>query len=242
LSVHERRVLGVLVEKAKTTPDSYPLTLNALTTDCNQKSNRDPVLDLNDLDVEEALGGCQKKSLVFKITGSRVERWKHNLYEAWQLNKVELAVLGELLLRGAQTEGDLRSRASRMEPIPDLEALRAALRPLSQRGLIVYLTPQGRRGTTVTHGLYPPQELQRLRATHPADEDYAAVSSSPSATPGVEYPGLPLSEPAKVLLLETHIAALQAEVTMLRQQVTELQTTVATLGSQLRSLKDALGA
>src|SRR5271168_1677490 len=87
LSVDERRVLGVLVEKAKTTPDIYPLSLNALTTGSNQKSNRDPVLDLNDLDVEEALASCQKKGLVFKITGGRVDRWKHNLYEAWQLNK-----------------------------------------------------------------------------------------------------------------------------------------------------------
>ena len=105
LSVNERRVLGVLVEKAKTTPDAYPMSLNALTTGCNQKSNRDPVLDLNDLDVEEALTNCQKQLLLFKITGGRVERWKHNLYDAWQLNKVEIAVIGELLLRGAQTEG-----------------------------------------------------------------------------------------------------------------------------------------
>src|SRR5262245_27054437 len=88
LGVNERRVLGVLVEKAKTTPDAYPLSLNALTTGCNQKSNRDPVLDLNDLDVEEALTSCQKKGLAFKITGGRVERWKHNLYEAWRVNKV----------------------------------------------------------------------------------------------------------------------------------------------------------
>src|ERR1700738_1274389 len=88
LSLHERRVLGALVEKAKTTPDAYPLSLNALTTGSNQKSNRDPILDVNDLDVEEALTSCQKKGLVFKITGGRVERWKHNLYEAWKLSKV----------------------------------------------------------------------------------------------------------------------------------------------------------
>src|SRR5262245_7660761 len=89
LSIHERRVLGVIVEKAKTTPDAYPLSLNALATGCNQKSNRDPLLDLNDLDVEEALGTCQKKGLVFKITGGRVDRWKHGLYEAWNVGKVD---------------------------------------------------------------------------------------------------------------------------------------------------------
>src|SRR4051812_1877081 len=113
LSVNERRVLGVLVEKAKTTPDAYPLSLNGLITGCNQKSNRDPLLDLSDIDVEEALAACQQKRLAFKITGGRVERWKHNLYDAWKINKVEIAVLGELLLRGPQTEGELRTRASR---------------------------------------------------------------------------------------------------------------------------------
>src|SRR6516165_5409947 len=100
LDMQERRVLGVLVEKAKTTPDTYPLSLNALTTGCNQKSNRDPILNLSDLDVEETLDRCQKNGLVIKITGGRVTRWKHNLYDAWRVDKVDLAVLGELLLRG----------------------------------------------------------------------------------------------------------------------------------------------
>src|SRR5215470_424153 len=134
----ERRVLGVLVEKAKTTPDTYPLSINALVTGCNQKSNREPILNLTDLEAEEALARCQKNGLAIKITGGRVVRWKHNLYDAWHVNKVELAVLGELLLRGPQTEGELRSRASRMEPIEDLDALRAVLRPLPERGLVVY--------------------------------------------------------------------------------------------------------
>ena len=100
LSLPERRVLGVLVEKAKTTPDAYPLSLNALVTGCNQKSNREPVLNLSDLDVEDALTDAQKKGLVLKVTGlsgSRVERWRHNLYDSWRVNKVELAVLAELL-------------------------------------------------------------------------------------------------------------------------------------------------
>src|SRR6516162_7480604 len=117
LDMRERRVLGVLVEKAKTTPDAYPLSVNALVTGSNQKSNRDPILNLTDLEVEDTLARCQKKALAIKITGGRVVRWKHNLYEVWHVDKVELAVLGELLLRGPQTEGELRSRASRMEPI-----------------------------------------------------------------------------------------------------------------------------
>src|SRR5262245_37238941 len=91
LDMNERRVLGVLIEKAKTTPDAYPLSVNALVTGSNQKSNREPVLNLSEIDVEEALARCQKKGLAIRLTGGgRVERWKHNLYEAWTPDKVEL--------------------------------------------------------------------------------------------------------------------------------------------------------
>jgi uncharacterized protein YceH (UPF0502 family) len=162
----ERRTLGVLVEKAKTTPEAYPLSLNALVTGSNQKSNRDPILDLTDADIEDALAECQKTGLVTQIIGGRVERWRHNLYDVWRVNKVELAVLTELLLRGPQTEGELRGRASRMEPIADLDALRAVLKPLAERKLVVYLTEEGKRGTTVTHGFHDAAELERLRKHH----------------------------------------------------------------------------
>ncbi|MCS7047613.1 MAG: YceH family protein, partial [Gemmataceae bacterium] len=155
----DRRVLGVLVEKAKTTPDAYPLSLNALTVGCNQKSNRDPVMNLGEEQVEAALASLQRRGLVTRVTGGRVDRWRHNLYDQWQVGKVEMAVLAELLLRGPQTEGELRGRASRMEPIDDLEALRATLRPLAERRLIVYLGPEGRRGTLITHGFHPAEEL-----------------------------------------------------------------------------------
>src|SRR5205085_5674714 len=128
----------------------------------NQKSNRDPLLNISDLDVEGALPSLQQKGLVTRITGSRVERWRHNLYDVWTVNKVELAILAELLLRGAQTEGELRGRASRMEPIEDLDSLRAELKPLVERKLVVYLGPEGRRGTQLTHGFHAPKELEYL--------------------------------------------------------------------------------
>ena len=163
----ERRVLGVLIEKAKTTPDAYPLSLNALVTGCNQKSNRDPVMNLSDAEVENALSGLQKKSLVNRLQGSgRVERWRHIAYETWKVDKVELAILAELLLRGPQTEGELRARASRMEPIDDLDQLRVILKRMTERQFVVYLTPEGRRGTVLTHGFHTPAELDRLRAGH----------------------------------------------------------------------------
>jgi len=185
-----RRVLGVLVEKAKTTPDAYPMTLNGLLAGSNQKSNRDPVLSLDEGQVEEALEALQKALLVIRITGSgRVDKWRHNLYEAWRVEKVELAILAELLLRGTQTEGELRTRTSRMEPIEDLDALRNALKPLRDRKLIVYVTPEGRRGTLLTHGFLLPGELDRLRArlgTTDTHEEEPAGTAVREDRPGLE--------------------------------------------------------
>jgi uncharacterized protein YceH (UPF0502 family) len=249
LSLPERRVLGVLVEKAKTTPDAYPLSLNALVTGCNQKSNREPVLNLSDLDVEDALTAAQKKGLVLKVTGlsgSRVERWRHNLYDSWRVNKVELAVLAELLLRGPQTEGELRGRASRMESIDDLDALRSVMRLLAERRLVVYLTPEGRRGTVVTHGFHPPNELERLRATTQEVEPPAPAAPAPPAARPTPAPApAPAARPAgdaAIQALETRLAEARAEITALRAAVTALQGTVSDLAGQLRGLKDALGA
>ena len=111
-------MLGVLVEKAKTTPEYYPLTIAAIVTGCNQKSNRDPVTNYDADDVEEILQDLRKKGAVVMVeAGGRVVRWKHTLYDWLKVSKVELAVIAELLLRGPQTEGDLRARASRMEPL-----------------------------------------------------------------------------------------------------------------------------
>jgi uncharacterized protein YceH (UPF0502 family) len=230
LDTLERRVLGVLVEKAKTTPDAYPLSLNALVTGCNQKSNRDPVLQLTEDQVEEALGRCQRKGLVIKITGSgRVVRWRHNLYEAWLVDKEDLALLAELLLRGPQTEGELRTRASRMEPLDDLDALRAALRPLVERKLVHYLTPEG-RGAVVTHGFHEPDELARLRAVN-AGQPAAAL---PAANV-VSQPPAPARETVN------QAVEVQAEVGELKRAVVELRAAVAALQQEVRGLKQALG-
>lgn len=214
LSTHERRVLGVLIEKQKTTPDIYPLSPNALLTGCNQKSNRDPVLNLSDADVEDTLLSVQKQGMATRITGGRVERWRHNLYDLWKVDKVEMAILAELLLRGPQTEGELRGRASRMEPIADLDALRPLLKRLAERGLIVYLTEEGRRGTTLTHGFHDPKELERLRATQ--DTAGPAVEASSRER-----------RPAEDHRLEEALARIEA----LRETVAELAARVQSLES-----------
>ena len=192
LDMQERRILGVLVEKAKTTPDAYPMSVNGLVTGANQKSNRDPLLNLSEMDVEDILVRCQKKDLAIKITGGRVIRWRHSLYEAWHVDKVDLAVLAELLLRGPQTEGELRTRASRMEPIDDLDALRAVLQPLVKRNLIVYLTPEDRRGAVLTHGFHDPQELKHLRRAPHGRSDApgrAGADADGSAADAAEWTG-----------------------------------------------------
>src|SRR5947209_13640230 len=162
LTVLERRVLGVLVEKALTAAAPEPLTLNAVVVGSSQKSNRDPVMTVEEPEVDDALERLQRKGLVFRITGGRTERWRHNLYEAWKVNKPELALLAELLLRGPQTAAEARSRASRMEPL-DSELTATAIKALAERGLVVWLEPEHRRGAQLTHGFHTPDELARLK-------------------------------------------------------------------------------
>lgn len=229
LSVSERRILGVLVEKAKTTPDIYPMSLNAMVTGSNQKSNRDPLLNLTDLDVEDALASAQRKGLVTRIQGGRVEKWKHNLYEVLQVDKAELAVLTELLLRGPQTEGELRGRASRMEPIGDLETLRGVLRPLAERRLVVFLGPEGRRGTLITHGFHAPAELEALRSAAPVEANVPVVGGPAAASRG--------ATPER----DSELVSVRAELEECRAQIRQLHDSVSSLAAQLHDLKKALG-
>jgi uncharacterized protein YceH (UPF0502 family) len=232
----ERRVLGVLVEKQKTskTADSYPLTLNALTTGCNQKSNRDPVLDLSEFEVEDALAGLQKKSLVTRITGGRVERFRHELYDRWTRNGPQLAVLAELLLRGPQTKGELRGRAARMDPIDTLDQLDEILKPLIERMLVVWLTEPDRRGAVLTHGFHSPDEIPGLKAH---------ATTAPSAT---QTPATVLATPAPRGNSDTGpdphaLAALEARLTDAVEEIARLKAAVAALEAHLADLRKQLG-
>ena len=141
------------------------MTVAAIVAGCNQKSNRDPITNYDQDDVEDTLQSLRKKGAAILVeAGGRVPRWKHTLYDWLKVSKAELAVVIELLLRGPQTEGELRARASRMEPLADLAALQACSTRSTPRGLVVYLSPPGqKRGVMVTHGLYPPEELEKVR-------------------------------------------------------------------------------
>ncbi len=129
----EIRILGSLAEKQMATPEYYPLTLNALVAACNQKSNREPVMELSEDDVQRALDRLQEEKLVWKVMGGRAVRWEHNLDATLQLDRPSKAVLALLFLRGAQTAGELRARSDRLyafENIVDVEETLRRLAPL----------------------------------------------------------------------------------------------------------------
>jgi uncharacterized protein YceH (UPF0502 family) len=228
LPARDRRVAGVLVEKAKTVPDVYPMSVSALVSGCNQKNNRYPLMELEASDVEESLERLKQIGAVVEVQGSsRVPRFKHLLYEWLGVDKVELAVMAELLLRGAQTEGELRGRAARMEPIADLAALRPILDSLGQKGLIVSLTSEG-RGHVLTHALYEERELEKLRADYHSQSprEYKASDDATSHPTHNVSPARGTAE----------LAELRAEVAELREQLGKLREEFNGLAASLRQM------
>lgn len=256
LEAIERRILGVLVEKAKTTPENYPLSANALRAACNQKSNRSPLMQLEEPQIEEALDNLRHLGAIAVVQGtSRVDRIRHLAYDWLGVDKVELAVMAELLLRGAQTEGELRGRAARMEPIKDLGELRPILNSLEKKGLILYLTPPG-RGCVVTHALYLDRELDKVRreagamqaaANEPDEPEPLAPrreSSSPAASPQRTAPPIPAPRQDSANWSE-QITALRQELSSLKQELAtaraEFETTAESLRRDLQELNQQLG-
>ncbi len=187
----QRRVLGTLAEKAKTTPDVYPMTVAGITTGCNQKSNRSPQMNLTNDQVEGILEQLRAMGAVTEVFGTgRVSKYRHHLYEWLDVKGAEAAVMIELLLRGEQTVGELRGRAARFdESISDLGALKPVLEALLKKELILALTPEG-RGQIVSHNLYRDQELDAIRreiasgaytSTSSASEDTSPAASGSSS-------------------------------------------------------------
>lgn len=244
----ERRIVGVLIEKAKTTPDQYPLSLNGLVNGCNQKSNRSPQMSLAESQVEDALVRLRESGAVGEVQGSgRVPKYRHYMKDWLGVDGVELAVMAELLLRGDQSVGDLRGRANRMtsNEIKDVAALRPVLANLFAKKLIVALTPAG-RGQIVTHALYRDEEMDKLRQQYGTSGDMSLGAGGDDddsdeaehAAPVRTAP--PHSAPAHAPIAASaardsgDTAGLRQEVDELRQEVARLRKEVEDLWSSLR--------
>ena len=260
LDTVERRVLGVLIEKGKTTPEAYPLSLNSIVTGCNQKSNRDPLMNVDEDQVGRALETLRAAGVVAEIYGSgRVPRYRHYGYEWFGgIEKEDLSILAELLLRGEQSEGDLRGRASRMDPSPDLQILRTRLDGLAARGLIVWLSPPG-RGRILTHGLLPEEKLEKVRAKlGVAGQSFPAGASEPvpAATGGVndeeadddddediDAGAVTVPRPAAYAAAPPHVqpSAPAIALVSLVEKIAALEGEVAALRARLDALESALG-
>ncbi len=221
LNSRERRVLGVLIEKALCTPEYYPMTVNALVAGCNQKNNRDPLTAYTADEVESTLQELETRGLAASVIGEtgRVARWRQELARALDLSAVDLAVLGELLLRGPQSEGDLRGRAGRMRPIADLPALRALLKGLADRPapLVVCLTSEAvHRGARYSHTLYPEHELPTINAEGESPAASASRERAPDQSSRCTSGPSPGEELAEV---KGRLDALEKRVSDLEQKL-----------------------
>ena len=207
LSPDESRVLGVLIEKSTATPEQYPLTLNAVTNGSNQKNNRDPVRAMTEDECFEAVEQLRAKGLVVRVDqmGSRVPKFRHHGGEVFKARAGELAVLAELLLRGPQTAGELRTRASRMSPMESLDVTQGLLTALIDRPepLVRELPPlPGSRAVRYVQLLCP-----ELHATDAMPAAAAAAAAPPAVAPGLAD---------RVSQLESEVAEMRAELARLR--------------------------
>lgn len=207
LSAAQARVLGALVEKEVTTPEYYPLTLNALVNASNQRSNREPVMTLAEDEVREALAGLEELGLAAEARADgRVAKFEHRFGEIFNFTRAETALLCVLLLRGPQTPGELRGRTERLQRFDDITDVVAGLKRLMERApALVTLLPRapGAREARYAHLL-----------SGPVDAALLAVPSAVAAAPGVD---------------EERIARIESEVADLRQQVAALSEKLSSL-------------
>lgn len=209
LNAAEARVLGSLVEKDITTPDYYPLSLNALVNACNQKNNREPVTSFDEETVRLALRNLSEKRLAGTAGGadSRVTKYEHRLQEVFNFTRPETAILCVLLLRGPQTPGELRGRTERMHRFEDLDEVLSGLQQLMRREPPLAKALGRRPGT------------KEIRYAHLLSGDVEAWEP-PAET---AYSGSVADENERVAHLEAQVAALQAEVAELKQQMAEFK-------------------
>ena len=207
LSLLETRVLGVLIEKQQTVPDSYPLTLLALTSGCNQKSSRDPVLDAAEAEVQAALDDLKRLSLVIETSGGRVMRYAHNFGRVLDVPQQATALLAVLMLRGPQTAGELRINTERLHRFADISSVEAFLRELAERpagALVIELPRQpGSREPRWAHLLSGAPAIEQMPAA-----SLAAADPAPSVS--------------EIAALRAHVAQLTADIANMKAVVARL--------------------
>jgi uncharacterized protein len=214
LSLLETRVLGVLVEKERTVPDSYPLTLNSLVSGCNQKNNRDPLLNASDEEVQVAIDSLKSRSLVIESSGSRVMRYAHNVGRVLRIPEQAVALLATLLLRGPQTTAELRINAERLHKFADISAVEGFLDELAARS-----DEAGGALAIKLSKLAGAREARWVHLLSGAPEDVAADGEQMSTSGSA----VSVSE----------IAMLKAQISRLDQNCTELRELVERLYREL---------
>ena len=208
LTAAEARVLATLMEKARTVPDSYPLTLNSLQSGCNQKSSREPVMNLSEDEIAQALDGLRERSLVFESSGGRTARYEHNFERAVGLPSQAAALLGLLLLRGPQTAGELRLNAERWHRFADIGSVEVFLEELQER------SPEKGGPLVVKLERAPGAREQRWAQLlcGPVDAQAAAASAGASVPAGSKAS-------AELQALAERVTALEALVEELQQRL-----------------------
>lgn len=207
LSAAEARVLATLMEKARTVPDSYPLTLNSLQSGCNQKSSREPVMSLSEDEIAQAIDGLRERSLVFESSGGRAARYEHNFERAVGVPSQAAALLGLLLLRGPQTAGELRLNAERWHKFADIGSVEVFLEELQER------SPEKGGPLVVKLARAPGAREQRWAQLlcGPVDAQAFAASAAPASAAS--------SPNADLQALTERVASLEALVEELRQRL-----------------------
>jgi uncharacterized protein len=213
LSLLETRVLGVLMEKQHTVPDTYPLSLVALTAGCNQKTSRDPVLDASEAEVQAAVDNLKRLSLVIETSGGRVMRYAHNFGRALTVPPQAAAILAVLMLRGPQTAGELRLNAERLHRFADISSVDAFLRELSER-------PAG------------PLAVELARQPGSREPRWAHLLSGAPAFTETAH-GASDRAPAAEIVGLSEIATLRANVAQLTAELTQVKAVVAKLCKEL---------
>jgi len=212
LSLLEARVLGVLVEKAHTVPDSYPLSLNSLTLGCNQKTARDPVLSLSEGEVQAAADALKALSLAFESSGSRVSRYEHNMGRAMGLPSQSVALLATLMLRGPQTTSELRANCDRLHRFADLSAVEGFLDELASRA--------EEKGGALA--------LKLPRAPGSREPRWAHLLSG-----GIDIAALPVAPEGEGFVAASELAALKARQTASEDELASLRMLVDRLYAEL---------